>query len=469
VRRRKRFDRQEWIEEDDVRLEDDVSEKDRPVLRIRPGRSRRSRRLIRPEDRHHAPEYTPTERLLLLDIWTRSGLPAKEFCRLVTVSPATLRKWRRRVEAEGPLGLLEKKRGAPPGSRLPEPTQRAILLLKQANPDFGCGRIRDVLYRAEGIRVSANAVAKLLKERGYVVEEIRKPVHRDRLRRFERARPNQLWQSDLFTFVLTRENRRLYLVAFLDDHSRFIVSFGVHASSGGALVREVFEAGVASYGPPHEVLTDRGPQYFSWRGKSAFTKLLTRRGIRHIVARPRHPQTLGKIERFWKTLWEECVSSAVFRGIEDARRRIGLFIDHYNFQRTHQGIGGLYPADRFFSSAPQVKEALSRRVEENALDLAKNGVPRKPFYLTGQLGDRPVTLFAEGDRVYLRGEDGRREEVELGGRKREPGVPPEPLAAEGRPPSLPGESPETEERAPGTSPLDAILPSPEEDAAEGAR
>ena len=44
------------------------------------------------------------------------------------------------------------------------------------------------------------------------------------------------------TFLLKRENRRLYVVAFLDDHSRFIVSFGVHASSTGALVREAFLA-----------------------------------------------------------------------------------------------------------------------------------------------------------------------------------------------------------------------------------
>jgi hypothetical protein len=95
-------------------------------------------------------------------------------------------------------------------------------------------------------------------------------------------------------------------------------------------------------------------------------------------------------------------------------------------------------------------------------------VPRKPFYLTGQLGDRAVTLFAEGERIYLRREDGHREEVELGGREREPEAP-EPLVAEGRPPPPPGETGETEERAPGTSPLDAILPTPEEDAAGESR
>jgi hypothetical protein len=51
------------------------------------------------------------------------------------------------------------------------------------------------------------------------------------------------------------------------------------------------------------------------------------------VAKPKRPQTLGKIERFWGTLWRECIESAVFIDLDDARQRIGLFVDHYNFQR----------------------------------------------------------------------------------------------------------------------------------------
>ena len=140
--------------------------------------------------------------------------------------------------------------------------------------------------------------------------------------------------------MLKRQNRRVYLVAFLDDHSRFLVGYGLHASQSAALVLEVFRAALASYGPPEEVLTDNGSQYVTWRGKSSFSKELEKRGVRQVVASPRHPQTLGKIERFWGTLWRECVEAAVFLDLGDARRRIGLFIDHYNFQRPHQGVRG---------------------------------------------------------------------------------------------------------------------------------
>jgi transposase InsO family protein len=110
----------------------------------------------------------------------------------------------------------------------------------------------------------------------------------------------------------------------MDDHSRFLVSFGLHASQSAALVLEVFRAGLASYGPPEEVLCDNGAQYVTWRGKSAFTKELEKRGVKQVIASPHRPQTLGKIERFWGTLWRECVEAAVFLDLGDAQRRIGL-------------------------------------------------------------------------------------------------------------------------------------------------
>ena len=376
---------------------------------------------------------TPQERLLLLDMWQRSGLTARDFGALVGLSRHTLFDWKKKFDRSGPVGLADRPRGAPRGSRLSEPTQRAILMLKQAHPEWGCERIREVLLRGEGYSASAGAIAHLLRENGYELEEVETSPHPPAVQHFERARPNQLWQSDLFTFLLKRDNRRVYLVIYLDDHSRFVVGYGVWASAGGALVREVLEAAIANFGAPEEVLTDNGPQYVTWRGTSAFAKLLERRGIRHLVARPRRPQTLGKTERFWATLWRECVEPAVFLSLEDARRRIGHFIDHYNFQRPHQGIEGLVPADRYFAAAPQVRETLQARVAANAQDLAVQGTPRKSFYLTGRVGDTDLALHSEGSRVVLTRSDGAREEVDLEAPGRrvsadEPPLMPEPVA-----------------------------------------
>ncbi len=353
------------------------------------------------------------QRLLILDAWARSELTAAEFGRIAGISPHTLYAWRKRFEELGPAGLDEKRRGAPQGSRVAEATKRAILMMKGQHEEWGCERIHDMLMRSEGFAASAGAVARVLREAGYESEEQRTERHEDKPREFERAKPNQLWQSDLFTFLLKREGRRLYLVGFLDDHSRYMVGFGLYASSSGALVREVFEAAIANYGAPEEVLTDQGPQYHTWRGTSEFARLCARRGIRQVVARARHPQTLGKIERFWGTLWRECVERAVFQGLEDARKRIGLFVDYYNFQRTHQGLQGLVPADRYFSAAPQVLETLKKRVEANALDVARHGTPRQSVYLTGRVGEAGITLHGEGGKLVVQTTDGGRQEVDL--------------------------------------------------------
>jgi len=402
------------------------------------GRRRRMAHTTR-EVRRPVGEYTGEERLLLLDTWQRSELPASEFSQLVGVSPQTLSAWRRRFEEEGPAGLLGYRKGQK-GSRLPEHVRRAILMMKEQHPDWGQDRIHDMLLRTQGLQASAGAVQRVLTEAGYEVVSAATKRNPDKPRRFERARPNQLWQTDLFSFLLKRQRRRVHLVGYMDDCSRFVVGFGLFASASGANVRETFEASIANFGAPEEILTDQGAQYHTWRGKSAFRKLCERRGIKQVVARAQHPQTLGKIERFWGTLYRELIEGAIFRDLDDARERVGQFVSYYNFQRTHQGIGGLVPADKFFEAAPEVRKALAEKVAANAKELAIQGSPRKELYLTGTMGDQPISLHSEGTKVVLTDAQGAREEVDLsaGGRRAE-------------------RAESSGEEAPGKSPLDEVL------------
>ena len=384
--------------------------------------------------------YTAIQRMMILDMAMKSGFPIKEFADLVGVSAHVLYGWKKRYDEEGVDGLADKPRGRQDkGSRLPEVVKKAILMIREAHPEYGCERISDMLGRGPGLGASPGAVLRVIREAGLEVATPEVPRHEDQVRRFERARPNQLWQTDVFTFTLKRENRRLYMVAFLDDNSRYVVGYGVYATMTAVLVIEALKAAIGAYGAPEEVLTDNGPQYHTWRGKSRFGKELERLGIKHILARPRHPQTVGKAERFWGTLWRECVERAVFMDVEDARKRIGHFIDHYNFQRPHQGIDGLVPADRYFGAKDNVKSTLLSRVAQNALELARDGMPRKPFYLTGRVGDVDLSIHAEGERVVMTTADGLREEVDLRspGRRVMPGKQcemPEPLAVHGEDP-----------------------------------
>lgn len=409
----------------------------------RPGSPWRGRRTVLAEEAGPQPQLTPQQRLLVLDTWMKSGLPAGDFAPLVGVSKHTLYEWKRRFEADGPAGLMDGQRGGPKGSRMDAVTQRAVLMMKSQHPDWGVERIAALLARGPGLAASPQAVQRVLLENGYEVESRPTAPHPDHVRSFERATPNQLWQSDLFTFILKRQNQRVYLVAFLDDHSRYVVSYGLHASQSAALVLEVFRAGIASYGAPQEVLTDNGTQYVTWRGKSQFAQECEKRGIAHIVARPRHPETLGKTERFWGTLWRECLEAAVFADLAEARTRLGHFIDHYNFQRPHQGIDNLVPADRFFGAAPTVRASIQTRVAENALELARNGVPKAPFYLTGNVAGQPFSVHAEGETVILQ-KGAQRAAIALDPR-------PEPVLPAPASPPVP---------VPVPAPAPAVLPAP---------
>jgi len=84
---------------------------------------RRGRRLVKPEH-VKAPPLSAEQRLLLLDTWRRSGLPAGDFAALVGLSKHTLYAWKKKFDTNGPAGLMQERRGGPKGSRMPEPTKR---------------------------------------------------------------------------------------------------------------------------------------------------------------------------------------------------------------------------------------------------------------------------------------------------------------------------------------------------------
>jgi hypothetical protein len=130
-------------------------------------------------------------------------------------------------------------------------------------------------------------------------------------------------------------------------------------------------------------------------------------------------------------------------------------------------VDGLVPADRFFDAAPEVLKTLRERVAANSLELARHGVPKQPFYLTGQLDGQPFSVHREGDRVMLRRAEGAPEEVELvpppeetlaAGGDREAQAPelPPPVCPDGSP-LVADEPAEANPPSPGESPLDEDL------------
>jgi transposase InsO family protein len=361
--------------------------------------------------------FSPEERRAALEAWAKSGMTAIAFAKLWDVSPESLRLWRARYELGGPKALEPKKLGRPRGdgrSQLPAPLQAEIVRTKLRFPDFGLKKVRDFLARFQGKRVSTGSVRKVLRSKGlHVVPSKPRRKKHALVRRFERSKPGELWQTDITSFVLTRSSVRVYLVVFLDDFSRYVVAWQLATQQKSALVCEALMEGIERFGKPEEVLSDQGRQYFAWRGKSDFQRLLVREGIRHVVARTHHPETLGKCERLWETVGTELWERAQPQELSEARERLGHYFAHYNHFRPHQGIGGLVPADRFFGAEDALRRSLEARMVQDELSAALEQTPRKSVYVFGQVGDQQVSLHGERGRIVLVTSEGVRKELAL--------------------------------------------------------
>lgn len=362
-------------------------------------------------------QYTPEERRAGIEAYQRSGLTQGAFCALWGVSVTTLCRWLKAYRRDGPKGLESPWGGGRRGRKkkpVPEEVRARIVETKTGSPFFGLRRIRDELGRFFGLRVGLHQVRRVVKEEGLETKVVkRRRRGPDKVRRFERSRPGELWQSDITSYVLTRHSQRVYLTVFLDDFSRYVVSWALAVHQRGELVAECLLEGVARFGKPVDVLTDQGRQYFAWRGKSRFQKLLIREGIGHVVSRAHHPETLGKCERLWQTVGRELWERARPQDLDEARRRLGHFFAHYNHFRPHQGIGGLVPADRLFGAESAARDALEGRMDRNALRLALGDPPRHSVFLYGQIGDEQVSVHGERGRLVVQTPGGGRRELAM--------------------------------------------------------
>jgi hypothetical protein len=146
-------------------------------------------------------------------------------------------------------------------------------------------------------------------------------------------------------------------------------------------------------------LSDQGGQFTAWQGITQFQKFLSRLGIHHTVARSHHPQTCGKIESFHRSIKRELIDVERFSSQQEAAQRIAAYVDHYNYGRPHQGIGGYTPADRYFGIAEEVQRHLQER---KALGNEAVAAGRPPaIFLMGRLFGHTVRVQDEAGRLVV--------------------------------------------------------------------
>jgi transposase InsO family protein len=343
-------------------------------------------------------------KLRCVKLHLEEGLPLSLLSKEVGASTDGIRRWVKAYQERGEVGLQNLVRSLGRRRRLPGPVRKKIVEIKKREPFFGVQRISQVLKRVFFLSASPETVRRTLQEESLIVPSQKKhPANITRPRFFERSTPNQMWQGDIFTFRLG--GRYAYLVGMIDDYSRYMVGLELYRSQTADQVIEVYRRAVGEYGVPKEVLTDRGRQYTNWRGTTRFERELGKDRVKHIKSQAHHPMTLGKIERFWKTIYEEFLVRSQFGSFEEAQERVRHWVKYYNHKRPHQGIGGLFPADRYFEIQGELRKVMERGIAENVLEMALRGKPREPFYMVGRMEGQSVVLRAEKGKLRLMVDD----------------------------------------------------------------
>lgn len=230
--------------------------------------------------------------------------------RVVTFSERTIFTYYSNYKKNGFDGLKPKgksNKGKYPS--IPEEIIKEILILKEELPTRSALKIITLLElskRVEKDFLKIRNVNRILNFYGYTRENLSKDTRV--YAKHEKAAVNIMWQSDVMeAFYVPNsngENKLVYLIGFIDDHSRKILHCQFYFDATLTRLEDCFKKAIMKFGVPNSLYIDNGKVYISENFKLICAKL----GIKLRYSTPYHPQGKGKIERFWKTVQDSFVS-----------------------------------------------------------------------------------------------------------------------------------------------------------------
>jgi transposase InsO family protein len=278
----------------------------------------------------------------------------------------TVYGWRGNLAAMGKKAYLEYKPSRP-GRGVKQITvkqEKAVLDVWKKNTGYGPGQVRNQLRR-QGITISIVTIRKILEGNGYKTPQ--KAGKPKACHRYEATRPLELAQMDILERYINK--LKVYVIILIDDYSRFILGFHILEKTSVDSIIDLVDKAIQRYGKMGEILTDRGFVFYSWRGINRFEKWLEVSRVDHIHASPHHPQTLGKVESLNRRIQSELFKQQRFSTLGHAARGVEEWVEHYNYNRPHQGIGGvLTPSERFHGQTRKVLDKISKGVNLDQKD-----------------------------------------------------------------------------------------------------
>lgn len=214
---------------------------------------------------------------------------------------------------------------------------------------------RELAYHIQdkkGWFISESSVYRILKARGLITSPAYLLMQAEKAFKDKTSEVNQMWQTD-FTYLKVVGWGWYYLSTVMDDYSRFILSWELCPTMKATDAKNSIEKALSFAGLTKEeapkLLSDNGSSYIA----HDFGHFLDQVGITHIRGRPNHPQTQGKIERYHRSI-KNVIKLETHFFPDQLRERIEEFVQYYNYQRYHESIDNLTPADVYFQRGEQI-------------------------------------------------------------------------------------------------------------------
>jgi transposase InsO family protein len=302
---------------------------------------------------------------------SRTELPAKQLVRWIGVGMSKFYDWQKRY------GKVNEHNSLVPRDHWLEAWEReAILAFHHEHPLEGYRRLTYMMMDADRVAASPATVYRVLDGAGCFARWNRTESAKGK--GFEQPlAAHQHWHTDISYVNVC--GTFYYLVSVLDGCSRFLVHWELRESMKESDVEIVLQRAREAFpGETPRIITDNGPQFIAKDFKE-FVRLC---GMTHVKTSPYYPQSNGKIERWHGTLKADCIRPHVPLSLDEARRLVAEFVDHYNHVRLHSAIGYVTPADKlagreaaiFAERDRKLATARERRAVQRRLAAAANGL-----------------------------------------------------------------------------------------------
>lgn len=172
-------------------------------------------------------------------------------------------------------------------------------------------------------------------------------------------RPHRDWHIDFSHLNIC--GTFYHLCSILDGYSRYVVHWEIRETMLESDAEIVVQRAREKFpGENPRIISDNGPQFVA----KDFKQFIRLCGMTHVTTSPYYPQSNGKKERWFGTLKRECIRPGTPLSLEEARRLVACFVEHYNTVRLHSAIGYVTPADKLVGLEPVIHSERDRKLEE---------------------------------------------------------------------------------------------------------